>query len=98
MSVTANSEITLKSGSTTLATFTVPSNYSSSSTGGGGGGGFGPRIGGGPGGGGHGGNSGGSSILISCPDITSGSSYTVTSGTSSSTATAVIKGSNGGWH
>ncbi len=96
MSVTANSEITLKSGSTTLATFTVPSNYSSSSTGGGGG--FGPRIGGGPGGGGHGGNSGGSSILISCPDITSGSSYTVTSGTSSSTATAVIKGSNGGWH
>ncbi len=98
MSVTANSEITLKSGSTTLATFTVPSNYSSSSTGGGGGGGFGPRIGGGPGGGGHGGNSGGCSILISCPDITSGSSYTVTSGTSSSTATAVIKGSNGGWH
>ncbi len=98
MSVTANSEITLKSGSTTLATFTVPSNYSSSSTGGGGGGGFGPRMGGGPGGGGHGGNSGGSSILISCPDITSGSSYTVTSGTSSSTATAVIKGSNGGWH
>ncbi len=98
MSVTANSEITLKSGSTTLATFTVPSNYSSSSTGGGGGGGFGPRIGGGPGGGGHGGNSGGSSILISCPDITSGRSYTVTSGTSSSTATAVIKGSNGGWH
>ncbi len=97
MSVTANSEITLKSGSTTLATFTVPSNYSSSSTGGGGGG-FGPRIGGGPGGGGHGGNSGGSSILISCPDISSGSSYTVTSGTSSSTATAVIKGSNGGWH
>ncbi len=97
MSVTANSEITLKSGSTTLATFTVPSNYSSSSTGGGGGGGFGPRIGGGPGGGGHGGNTGGSSILISCPDITSGSSYTVTSGTSSSTATAVIKGSNGGW-
>ncbi len=98
MSVTANSEITLKSGSTTLATFTVPSNYSSSSTGGGGGGGFGPRIGGGPGGGGHGGNSGGCSILISCPDITSGSNYTVTSGTSSSTATAVIKGSNGGWH
>lgn len=98
MSVTANSEITLKSGSNTLATFTVPSNYSSSSTGGGGGGGFGPRMGGGPGGGGHGGNSGGSSILISCPDITSGSSYTVTSGTSSSTAAAVIKGSNGGWH
>lgn len=98
MSVTADSEITLKSGNTTLATFTVPSNYSSS-TSGGGGGGFGPRMGGGPGGGGQGGNSGGSSILISCAGLTSGSSYTVTSGTSSSTATAVIKGSNGGgWH
>lgn len=35
MSVTANSEVTLKSGSTVLATFTVPSNYTSSSSGGG---------------------------------------------------------------
>ncbi len=96
MSVTANSEITLKNGSTTLATFTVPSNYSSSSSGGGGG--FGPRMGGGPGGGGGGGFSSGSSILVSCAGLTSGSSYTITSGSSSSTATAVLKGSNGGRH
>ncbi len=95
MSVTANSEITLKNGSTTLATFTVPSNYSSSSSGGGG---FGPRMGGGPGGGGGGGFSSGSSILVSCAGLTSGSSYTITSGSSSSTATAVLKGSNGGRH
>ncbi len=98
MSVASNSEITIKSGNTTLATFTVPSNYSSS-TSGGGGGGFGPRMGGGPGGGGQGGNSRGSSILISCAGLTSGNSYTITIGTSSSTASAVIKGSNGGgWH
>ncbi len=92
MSVSANSEISIKSGSTTLATFTVPSTYSSSSQGGG------PRsmnAGGGPGGGGGWGGSS-SSILISCPGMTSGSSYTVTSGSSTSTATAVIKGSNGG--
>ena len=106
LSVTANSEITLKSGSTTLATFTVPSTYSLSSTGGGGG--FGGRAGGGPGGnggqGGPGGNPGGgsssgsSSVLISCPGLTSGSSYTMTSGSSSATVTAVLKGSNGGRH
>lgn len=92
MSVSANSEISIKSGSTTLATFTVPSTFSSSSQGGG------PRsmnAGGGPGGGGGWGGSS-SSILISCPGMTSGSSYTVTSGSSTSTATAVIKGSNGG--
>ena len=104
MSVTANTEITLKSGSTTLATFTVPSTYSSSSTGGSSG--FGGRAGGGPGGnggqGGPGGNPGGgsssgsSSVLISCPGLASGSSYTMTSGSSSSTVTAVLKGSNGG--
>ncbi len=99
MSVTANTEITLKNGSTVLATFTVPSTYSSSS----GNGGFGGRAGGGPGGnGGNGGGQGGpggsgssSSVLISCAGLTSGSSYTMTSGSSSSTVTAVLKGSNG---
>lgn len=104
MSVTANAEITLKNGSSTLASFTVPSTYSSSNNGGNSG--FGGRAGGGPGGnggqGGPGGNSGGSSgsgsssVLISCPGLTSGSSYTMTSGSSSSTVTAVLKGSNGG--
>lgn len=93
MSVTANSEVTLKSGSTVLATFTVPSTYSSSNNGG-----FGTRFGGGgnfgPGGGG--GNSGSSSVLISCEGLTSGSSYTMTSGSSSSTVTAALKGNSGG--
>ncbi len=89
MSVSANSEITLKSGSTVLATFTVPSTYTSSSQGGGQGG-----HGGGPGGGGFG---GGSSVLISCAGLSSGSSYTMTSGTSSTTVTAATTGSSGGF-
>ncbi len=93
MSVSANSEIAIKSGSTTLATFTVPSNYSSGNSGGGHGGFGGMNA---PGGGGGGWGSSGSSILISCPSLTSGSSYTVTCGSSSATATAVVKGSNGG--
>lgn len=92
MSVTANQEITLKDGDTVLASFTVPENYTASSTGGG------PRIsaapGGGPGGGGWGGS--GSSILISCENLSSGSGYTLTSGTSSSKVTAVLTGSSGG--
>lgn len=88
MSVSASSEITLKSGSTVLATFTVPSTYTSSSQGGGRGG-----HGGGPGGGGFG---GGSSVLISCAGLSSGSSYTMTSGTSSTTVTATMTGSSGG--
>ncbi len=99
MSVTAGSEITLKSGDTVLATFTVPSNYSSSSQGGQGGGpgGHFPGGGGNPGGGGQGGQGGGSSsVLISCAGLTSGSSYTMTSGSSSSTVTAVVTGNSGG--
>ncbi len=88
LSVSASSEIAIKSGSTTLATFTVPSNYSSGSSGGGGG--FGGMNG--PGGGGN----SGSSILISCPSLSSGSSYTVTCGSASATATAVVKSSGSG--
>ncbi len=88
-SLTAGSTVTLKSGDTVLATFTVPDNYSSSSNGGGGGPG-----GGGPGGGGWGG--GGSSVLVSCAGLTSGSSYTLTCGSSSSTVTARTTGSGGG--
>ncbi len=104
MSVTADTEISLKSGSTVLATFTVPSAYSSSS----GNGGFKMVMGGGPGGGGNdgpggggndgpggGGNSSGS-VLISCAGLTSGSKYTITSGSSSSTVTAVLRGSSSG--
>ncbi len=88
MSVTANQEITLKSGDTTLATFTVPSNYSASSGGG-------PRISAAPGGGGGWGG-GGSSVLVSCAGLTSGSSYTLTCGSSSSTVTATLTGSSSG--
>lgn len=91
MNVTANTEITLKSGDTVLATFTVPANYSTSGNGGG------PRGAGGPGGGG-GGNWGGSgsNVLVSCENLTSGNSYTLTSGTSSSTVTATLRGNGGG--
>ncbi len=95
MSVTANSEITLKSGNTVLATFTVPSNFTASKNNGG----FGNMGGGGnggPGGGGPGGNSGSSSsVLITCAGLTSGSSYTMTSGASSTTVTAALKGNGG---
>lgn len=92
--VTANSTIQLKSGDNVLATFTVPSNYSSGGNGWGAPGGGGPG-GGGPGGGGPGGM-GGSSILITCPGLTSGSSYTLVNGSSSSSVTATLKGSGGG--
>lgn len=87
-SLSSGSTVTLKSGTTTLATFTVPDNYSSSSSGQGG-------WGGGPGGGGPGGG-GGSSVLVSCAGLTSGSSYTLTCGSSSSTVTARTSGGNSG--
>ncbi len=73
----AGNVITIKSGSTELASFTVPDNYSNSSAG----------TGNRPGGGSWGGSSKGN-LLISCAGLTSGSSYTVTVGTTSSTVTA----------
>ena len=100
LTVTAGSEVTLKSGSNTLASFTVPSTYASSQGGQGGGPGGGGGWGG-PGGGGHGGGpggGGGSSVLVTCPGMTSGGSYTLTSGSSSTTVTARLTGSQGGWH
>lgn len=90
-SATAGTEVTVKNGSTTLATFTIPDDYSPTSGGGGPGGGFGGGFGGpgGFGGGMPGGQSNGSfSYLLSCPGLTSGSSYTVTIGTASSTCKA----------
>ena len=87
-SVTAGSTVTVKSVSETLASFTVPTAYSPSSSGGGGGWG-GPGGGwGGPGGGGPGGGSSSFSYLMSCPGLTAGTSYTITIGSSSSTAKA----------
>ncbi len=89
-SVTAGSTIKVQNNSgTALATFTVPANYSSS-------GGSNPWFapGGGPGG-------GGSNILISCAGLTSGTSYTVYNGSSSSSVTAATSTSGGmgpgGW-
>lgn len=74
-SVTAGSTLTVKSGNTELYTFSVPSNYAGNSGGGG------------PGGGWGGGRR--SNALISLPELTSGSSYTVYCGSSSiGTATA----------
>lgn len=97
MTVSADTDITLKNGDTVLAKFTVPSNYSSSNGGQGGGpGGWAPAQAG-PGGGGPGGWGGsGSSVLITCPGLTSGSSYTMTSGSASSTVTATLTGNGGG--
>ena len=71
-SVSANNTVSVKSGSTTLVSFTVPSGYTSSSSGG-----FGP-----------GGGNSRKSVLISCAGMTSGSTYTVTLGSTSTTAKA----------
>lgn len=91
MTVTAGEEITLKDGNTVLATFVVPSNYSSSGNGGG------MHVGVAPGGPGGDGNFGrGSSVLVSCANLSSGSSYTLVSGTSSSTVKATLTGGNSG--
>lgn len=86
LSVAADSEITLKSGDTVLASCAVPSNYSSSSSPGGGG----------PGGPGGGGGRGGSSVLVSCGGLSSGSSYTLSCGSSYVSVTAALKGLSGG--
>lgn len=102
--VTAGATVTLSNGSTVLATFTVPENYTATS--GGGRPGMMNEImagpGGGPGGPGSGGNrpggpgSSGGGVLVTCPGLTSGSSYTLTVGTTSSTVTAVLTGGNSG--
>ena len=87
---TAGTEVSIKNGSTTLATFTIPEGYSPSSGGfggGGPGGGFG-GFGGGPGGFGGNQSSGSFSYLLSCQGLTSGSIYTVTIGSSSTSCKA----------
>ena len=83
---TAGTAVAVKNGSTVLASFSIPTGYSPSS---GGGGGF-RAPGGGPGGGGGGGGFGGSgfSFLLSCPSLTSGTSYTVTVGSTSASCKA----------
>ena len=95
MTVAADAEVTLKNGDAVLASFTVPSAYKSSSQGSGGGR-WNTSAKAGPGGGPGGWGGGGSSVLVTCPGMTSGSSYTLTVGTTSSTVTAVLTGGNSG--
>lgn len=78
-SVSGGSTISVKSGSTTLCSFTIPSSYSTSSSSGGMGGGFGGM-------GGMGGD--GYQVIVSCNGLTKGSSYTLTIGSNSSTVSA----------
>lgn len=80
----AGTAVAIKNDTTVLASFTIPTGYSPSSGGGGGpgGGGWG-GPGGGPGGGGS-----SFSYLLSSPGLTSGSSYTVTIGSSSASCKA----------
>lgn len=87
--VKADTDISVISGSETLATFTIPSEYNTSTSGIY----YGP--GNGPGGGGWqpGGSSGNGSIMISCPQLKSGQSYTIVNSTTSTTATATLTGS-----
>ncbi len=99
-SVSADQTITLASGSTTLASFTIPSNFTGGSSTGSTGG-----FGGNSGPGGFGGNSGpgGSSsssslqLILSAPGLTANSSYTLTIGSSSSSVTATTGSSGGGF-
>ena len=88
--ITANSTVSVKSGSTTLASFAIPSTYTGSQ-GGGGGPMFAP-----PGGGGGfqpGGNK--SNILISCAGLTSGTTYSVSLGSTSTNVKATTYTSGG---
>lgn len=80
LSISKGQTITVKSGSATLAEFEVPESYASSSSQGGG---FGP---GGFGPGGFGGA--GTNLIISCPGLAVNTSYTISNGSSSTTARA----------
>ncbi len=83
-SVSVGMLITLSDSSNTeLAQFIVPDNYSASS--------------GSSGWGGPGGNSGSSTILITCDGLTNGSNYTLKYGTKSSSVSARLTGSSGGF-
>ena len=78
--LSAGSTVSLKNGSTTLAQFSIPSGYSSSSS----------SSMGGPGGGG----SSAGALLLTAPGLSSGSSYTLTLGNSSTSVTATKSGSS----
>lgn len=82
-SVTGGSEISISGNGVDYA-FTVPEDYTKPS--GGNMGGWGPG----------GGNSGNMTVMISVPGMTTGQSYTVNNGGTSSSATARLTGSSGG--
>ncbi len=82
-SVSGGSTVTLSDGTTVLATFAIPSDYSVSSTST-------------PGGQRPGGQGSSLSVLVTCPDLSSGSRYTLTSGNSTSTVTARLTSSGSG--
>lgn len=86
--IKADTEISVKSGDEVLATFSIPSEYTSTRVIA-----YGP--GNGPGGGGWnpGGGSGNGSIMISCPALENGKSYTIVNGTTTSSATAALTSS-----
>lgn len=90
--VSANTTVSIGTSDSTIYTFTTPSDLTSSS-------GSGTNRPSGPGGPGGMGGSGGSSLLISVPDLTSGATYTIKSGQTSTTGTAKTQGSSGpgGW-
>lgn len=98
-SVTAGTTVQLKNGNNVLAQFIVPAEYTGNNGGGNNpptppsnapGGGPGGNPGGGPGG--PGGMGGG--LAITCPGLTSGSSYSLVIGSTTSTVTAALKGSS----
>ena len=76
--LSAGSTVSLKNGSTTLAQFSIPSTYSSSSS-----------SMGDPGGGGS-----ANALILTAPGLSSGSSYTLTIGNSSTSVTATKSGSS----
>lgn len=81
--LTAGTTVSISQGNTVLATFAVPESYNTSTTKG-------------PGGWNWGGTSSGSALLISTPDMVSGTSYTITAGTTTTTATAKLTGGSSG--
>lgn len=87
--IKADTEVSVKSGDEVLATFTVPSEYTSTQSGPM----YGPGNGSSGGGWNPGGSSGNGSIMISCPELQSGKSYTIVNGTATSTATATLTSS-----
>ncbi|MDE7386174.1 MAG: carbohydrate-binding domain-containing protein [Muribaculaceae bacterium] len=87
-SIKADTEVSVKSGSEILATFTVPTEYSSSTSRAGTL--YGPGNGPGGGGWGPGGNSGSGSLMISCPSLTSGKSYTIVNDATTTNTTATL--------